>query len=45
MRDILIEYDDLCNIVVLFDRKTEQLEEIRKYILGFEGAEAYIKEL
>ncbi len=45
MRDILIEYDDLCNIVVLFDRKTEQLEEIRKYILDFEGAEAYIKEL
>ena len=45
MRDILIEYDDLCNIVVLFDRKTEQLEEIRKYILGFEGAKAYINEL
>ncbi len=45
MRDVLIEYDDLCNIVVLFDRKPEELLEIRGYIMAFEGAEAYIKEL
>ncbi len=45
MRDILIEYDDLCNIVVLFDRTPEELADIRGKILAFEGAESYIKEL
>ena len=45
MRDVLIEYDDLCNIVVLFDRKPDELAEIRSYILDFKGAEAYIREL
>ncbi len=45
MRDVLIEYDDLCNIVVLFDRNPEELADIRGYILEFPGAEAYIKEL
>ena len=45
MRDVLIEYDALCNIVVLFDRKPEELADIRGYILEFKGAEAYIREL
>lgn len=45
MRDVMIEYDDLCNIVVLFDRTPEELAEIRGYITEFEDAEAYIKEL
>jgi hypothetical protein len=45
MRDVMIEYDDLCNIVVLFDRKPEELAEIRGYIMEFKDAEAYIKEL
>ena len=45
MRDVMIEYDDLCNIVVLFDRKPEELAEIRSYIMAYKDAEAYIKEL
>ena len=45
MRDILVEYDDLCNIVVLFDRTPEEIAEIRGRILEFDGAESYIKEL
>jgi len=45
MRDIMIEYDELSNILVLFDRKPEQLEEIREYILKYDGAEAFIREL